>query len=371
MGVKKVIVSVINDLVSDQRVHKSCLLLTDMGFDVTLIGRKLPGSPPMDERPYHARRMKLLFTKGPMFYAFFNLRLFWYLLWHRADLLVANDLDTLLANYLASKLKSTALVYDSHEYFTEVPELQGRKAKKIWERIEAWIFPDLNDVITVNDSIARLYEQKYGKKLVVVRNVPRRAKEIKPLAKSDLNIPQDFKVVILQGAGINVQRGAEEAVLAMKHIEKAVLLIVGGGDVLPELKRIVARESLEDKVRFIPRQSIERLYAYTAMADVGLSLDKDTNLNYRYSLPNKIFDYIQCLTPVLVSDLPEVRKIVETYKVGRVLPEHSPEMIAKTLGEMFDADFKNTHRAQLEKAATELVWENEREVLRKLYRKYL
>ncbi len=368
---KKVIVSVTNDLVSDQRVHKVCTTLRAMGFEVLLVGRKLSASPPLEERAYKTKRMRLLFTKGPLFYACFNLRLFFFLLFRKFDLLVANDLDTLLASHLAAGLKSKPLVYDTHEYFTEVPELQGRKARKVWESIEARIFPKLKDVITVNDSIANLYRQKYGVKVNVVRNMPRRLTEFKQLSRSELGIPEGKKLIILQGAGINIQRGAEEAVLAMKYVENAVLLIVGGGDVLPRLKEMQKEEGLEEKLRFYPRQPIDRLYAFTSLADIGLSLDKDTNLNYRYSLPNKIFDYIQCGTPVLASYLPEVRRIVEGYDVGMITESHRPEDIARAMQSMLQHDFKKQKKENLQKAAAELVWENEEEVLHKIYGKYL
>ena len=105
------------------------------------MGRELPDSPIMNLRTYQTKRMKLFFTKGSLFYAFFNIRLFIFLLFKKIDLLVSNDLDTLLANYLISKIKGIPLVYDSHEYFTEVPELEGRFAKKVWLAIEKWIFP--------------------------------------------------------------------------------------------------------------------------------------------------------------------------------------------------------------------------------------
>ena len=368
---KKVIVSVINDLASDQRVHKVCTTLTNMGFEVLLVGRKLPNSPKLEERNYKTKRMRLLFTKGPLFYAEFNKRLLLLLLFRKFDLLVSNDLDTIMANYLASKWKSKPLVYDSHEYFTEVPELQGRKAKQIWERIEAWIFPKLKDIITVNKSIANLYEKKYGRELKVVRNIPFRRSSIEVLTKTDLGIDEQQRIIILQGAGINMDRGAEEAVLAMKEVENAVLLIIGGGDVLEMLKQMVQENKLENKVKFIPRQAIDKLYAYTSLADIGLSLDKDTNLNYRYSLPNKIFDYIQCGTPVLASDLPEVKNIIQSYDVGVIVEDHNPKAIAKSINEMLDADFKKSHQAQLAKAAEELVWENEEKVLKEIYTKYL
>ena len=369
---KRVNISVINDLVTDQRVHKVCNFLKDIGFEVLLIGRKLPQSPEMDKRQYETKRMKLLFRSGPLFYACFNLRLFFLLLFRKADLLVSNDLDTLLANYLVSKIKGIPLVYDSHEYFTEVPELEGRKARKVWLAIENYIFPKLKEVITVNDSIAKIYKEKYGVDVKVVRNLPSgQKKEIAQISKTDLGVSENQKIVILQGSGINLDRGGEEAVLAMKAVENAVLLVVGSGDALPELKRIVEKEGLHNKVKFIPRQKPDYLYGYTVLADVGLSLDKDTNLNYRYSLPNKIFDYIHCGVPVLASDLPEVARIIRGYDAGIVLKDYSVNSISNAIKKMLTEDFKSSKTNNLKKASLELTWETNREVLNNVYIKYL
>ncbi|HHJ10833.1 MAG TPA: glycosyltransferase [Bacteroidetes bacterium] len=369
---KKVIVSVINDLVADQRVHKVCMTLRELDFDVLLVGRELPDSPPMDERPYAWKRMKLLFAKGPLFYAIYNIRIFLFLLFHKANLLISNDLDTLMANFLVSGLKKIPLVYDSHEYFTEVPELQGRYARKVWLAIERFIFPKLKDVTTVSRSIAEAYKQKYGVPVKVVRNLPAEERvETEPVGKEEINVPEDWKVIVLQGSGINRDRGGEEAVLAMKQVDKAVLLIVGGGDALPAIRKLVEKEGLQEKVRFIPRQSRKKLYSYTTAADVGLSLDKDICLNYRYSLPNKLFDYIRCGTPVLASNLPEVARVIRKYDVGRVLEEYSVEAIADGIRKMLKDDYKHLKAKKLQKAADELVWEKEADILKNIYRKYL
>ena len=151
----QIYVSVSNDLFSDMRVDKICNTLVSLGFEVTLVGRKLPGSLPLSNRNYATKRMKLLFKKGALFYAELNLRLFLLFLFKRHSFLLANDLDTLLANYAISRIKGSKLVYDSHEYFTEVPELQeGYCAKNTWLKKEEYIFPKVTHVYTECDSIA-------------------------------------------------------------------------------------------------------------------------------------------------------------------------------------------------------------------------
>lgn len=327
-------VSVINDLVTDGRVKKTCQTLVECGYEVVLIGRELPGSLPLPNWPYRAERMKLLFKKGPLFYFFFNLRLLFRLLISKSDLLVANDLDTLLPNYLVSKWKRIPLVYDSHELFCEVPELQHSHLKrKIWQQLEKTIVPNLKHCITVNDSIAKIFEDRYHVSFAVVRNIPEWSS---PTFRSrlELGLPEDKKIVILQGAGINIQRGAEEVVEAMQGVEGVLLLIIGGGDVWPELHKRVDRFGLRDKVKLIDKLPKEQLLAYTMVSDLGLSLDKNTNLNYYYSLPNKLFDYLFAGVPVLASRLPELEKIISTYAVGDFIENHEVKHIAAKLNEL-------------------------------------
>lgn len=367
---KRIIVSVTNDLYTDQRVHKICTFLNENNYEVLLVGRRLKSSSDLPLRPYATKRFKLLFEKGALFYACYNMRLFFFLLFKKTDLLLSNDLDTLLANYCAKKLKrKTELVYDSHELFTEVPELTSRpRVRKVWLAIEKWIFPKLKKVYTVNLSIAKIYQEKYNIPVRVVRNVSPKWEAENILTKKELNLPEDRHLIILQGAGINIDRGAEEAVEAMKYIENALLLIVGSGDVIPQLKTCVTKENLGEKVHFIGRKPYREMMNYTFYSDLGLTLDKDTNANYRYSLPNKVFDYIHANTPVVASDLEEIKRIINKHKVGEIIPSHDPKDIAETINKLLkDKVLLKQLKSNCKKAAAIECWENEVAVLKEVY----
>lgn len=312
----------------------------------------------------------MLFKKGALFYAFYNLRLFFYLLFHKADVLLANDLDTLLANHWAKKFKSNCkLIYDSHEYFVGVPELTNKPGiQKIWRRIEKKCLPKTDQRYTVNESIAALYKSEYGLAFEVVRNISDAPKNIQTKSRSELGLPEDKNIIIYQGAGINIDRGAEELIEAMKYVENTILIFVGSGDVIEMLKAQVQKNNLQQKVLFFGKKPYAELLNYTSVSDLGVSLDKNTNINYKFSLPNKIFDYLHCSLPMIVSDLPEIRKIVEGYQVGIITPSHDPKELANQINQLFaNVTQYKEFKINTRKASLELTWKNECKVLEKIY----
>lgn len=367
----RVIVSVINDLNTDQRVHKVCSFIESQGYDVLLVGRTLKSSQEMEYRSYGTKRFRMFFEKGALFYAWFNVRLFWFLLFHSSHILVANDLDTLLPNYLVSKLKRKKLVYDSHEYFTEVPELISRpKVKAVWERIERFIFPKLKYVSTVNHSIAGKYREKYGVELKVVRNVSPLWNPSVIRSKKELGIPEGKSVLIMQGAGLNVDRGVEEAIRMMPFLENTILIIVGSGDIIPEMKKLVETENWQDLVLFFGKRPYRELLQFTQQADLGLSFDQPTNPNYLFSLPNKIFDYIHTSTPIICSNLVEVSKLVKSYDVGQIVTDFDPKHLAKQIQAVLNnEELMESWRSNCKIAAGKENWEVEVQQLNEFYPK--
>ena len=375
---KIIILSVSNDLVTDRRVDKIARSLHKNGFKPLLVGRKLKNSKAVDDRNYQTHRFKLLFKKSMLFYAEFNLRLFLFLLFKKANILLANDLDTLPANYTAYLIKKYLfrqkifLVYDSHEYFTEVPELNGRRfAKSVWLAIEKMILPKLKNAYTVCNSIAEEYLKKYGIRMQIIRNIP----ECKPANtgknENAINLKKRFagkKIILYQGS-LNIGRGLEQSILAMQYIEHAVLIIIGKGDMDIELKNLSYKYRLNNKVYFTGKIPLNELDGYTKIADLGLVLQADLSLSYRYVLPNRLFDFMQAGIPVLASDLPEIAKITGKYKTGILINKLNPEEIAKKINFLLNNPEKLLMiQENIIKIQKKYCWEYEEKKLLKIFK---
>ncbi len=353
----RVIICVTNDLTTDQRVHKVAMSLQNkMQYDVLLVGRRFRSSERV-QRPYSTRRFRLLFNHGSLFYAFFNIRLFIFLLFSKFDIVLSNDLDTLPACTLAKIIKKKKLVYDSHELFTEVPELINRaKVKSIWEWIEQKCIPKVSRFYTVAQPIADIYAEKYQIPVQVVRNVPyyRENKDVNKFDKPTL---------IYQGA-LNKGRGLELMIETMAFLPGFQLIICGSGYMEKKLQKQVELNSIPN-VEFTGHKDFEELKKLTPKAHIGLSWEENLGKNYYYALPNKLFDYIQARIPALVSALPSMEKIVTEYQVGEVLKNRKPEKIANQIKELYDKQY--TFEERLHIAAGELCWENEQHKLIEIF----
>ncbi|MFH0842836.1 MAG: glycosyltransferase [Bacteroidota bacterium] len=367
---KRIAFSVTNCICYDQRVQKIAATVEKLDCEITIIGRRLGDCCDSDLVPFKTKRFNMRFKHGFLFYKFFNIRLYFYLLFHKFDLLVANDLDTLLPNFLVSKLKHLPLVYDSHEYFTGVPELNNKPfRKRIWKSMERSIFPHLRHVMTVNDSIATQYQNEYGVRPEIVRNLARSSKTINGYTHKELGINESDILLIFQGAGINIDRGGEELVEAISRTENVTLLIAGAGDVLNDLKEKAESLNLTGQVRFMPKMSWEELMRFTKSSDAGMTLDKDTNLNYRFILPNKLFDYISAGIPVISSNRNEVARIISENNCGIIIPSVTPEEIHNAIIKLRDDRMLlNKLRQNSVKASESLNWESESRKVTEFYK---
>lgn len=371
MAAKSITVSVISDLTTDQRVIRICTTLQKMGFTVYVIARSFKDSLPLDAYPFTASRINCFFRKGVMQYAEFNCKLFCRLIFCKTDYLLANDLDTLIPNFIMAKVSGKKIFYDTHEYFTGVPELKDSHFKrKVWKFFEDFIFPKLKVVYTVNDSVKNKYLEEYGNEIGVVRNVP-----VTRLPKTNI-LPAKWSnktILLLQGAGINEGRGGLELLEAMKILpEKYLLLLIGSGTQWNTIKQKRLEWQLEAKVEMIEKLPPSELQKYTSLAHIGFSLDSFEDLNCLYNLPNKIFDYIHAGVPIIATAIPEVKIILDKYECGISIKTNDANTIVQAINTMME----NKESYEIFKrncfiAAKELCWENESKKLENIYQPYL
>lgn len=353
----KIIVSVSNDLIGDRRVDKVCFSLHNAGYETELIGC-IKGKTGSLERPYRTRRFKMLFKKGFMFYFEYNLRLMFILLFSKKDALLCNDTDALPANYIASILSGKPLVFDAHELFPEVPEVVNRKfVKAFWQKIEDLIFPHLKYCYTVCGSIAEYYHKRYGINMRVVRNIP----SLNTISEKDIDIHirKEGKHILLYQGAVNVGRGVEWLISAMKYIDDSILYICGNGDLLDEMKCLAQKEGVGEKVIFTGRIPAEKLDQYTIQADLGFVLLDNMGLSYYYSLPNRIFDYMKYGVPILATGFPEISAIVKGYDTGITTSSQNPEEIARIIKDILNNKNKTFDKEQIKEKAKLFGWENE------------
>jgi glycosyltransferase involved in cell wall biosynthesis len=330
----KIIFSVTNDLSYDQRMQRICSSLAANNIDVELVGRNLPHSKPLNMTyNFKQTRLSCRFNKGKLFYLEYNIRLLFYLLKQQATAFCAIDLDTLFASGMANIFKQNTLIFDAHEHFTEVPEVTNRKITQwIWNTIGKIFIPRAKLCYTVGPQLANMLGEIYENKFEVIMNVPVLVNEVNLVDKVDRLSDKNNSHIFYQGA-LNESRGLEQAILAMHQVENIQLWLAGEGDLSQQLRDLVAKEKLENKVIFLGFIKPENLKELTANAKIGLNLLEPNGLSYYYSLANKYFDYLQAGVPCICANFPEYIAINNKYHCN-VLVDCNVDLIANTINEL-------------------------------------
>lgn len=355
---KRIVFTVTNDLATDQRMIRICTSLQNAGYQCTLVGRIRNTSLPLQERSFKQIRLNAFFDKGKLFYLIYNIRLLFFLLKYPTDIICGIDLDTLLPAFIVSKIRKKTLIYDAHEYFTEVEEISERPIiQSIWKRLERTILPKIKYSYTVCDSFAHIFKEEYGINMEVIRN----ATVLVPFDKK----PKTEKYILYQGA-VNMGRGLEEVIEAMQYIN-AKLIICGNGDIFDKLKHRINELKLTEKVILKGHLSPEDLKKYTQNAYIGLTLFQSKGKNNYYSLANRFFDYMHAEIPQIVINLPEYQKINTEFELGILVNLEIDEIKNAINILLSDSNYYQKLSEGAKNASLKNNWQNEEKKLIKFY----
>lgn len=365
---KSFLVTVTNDLNQDQRMHRICGTLVQEGHQVLLLGRQKSTSSSLLNQPFDQKRLKCFFSTGFLFYLEYNIRIFFFAMNNKPDVIYSVDLDTLLAGGWASRLIKSKLVHDAHEYFVEVPELEGKSfKKKIWNWVGLKFIPACDLCFSVNQELANILSEKYNNKFHVVRSVP-------TLQSNNTNekVSADRPVILYQGV-LNRGRGLEEAIEAVCNLKHDVVFrIAGEGDLSKELRALADQLNASDKIKFLGWLSPNKLKLETQNADIGLNLLSGKSLNYKYSLANKFFDYMHAGVPSINMNFPVYARICSQFEVGICIDSLDQLSIQKAITSLINNDEKADRIAKgCAQAKLKYNWENESRNLVALIKEFI
>lgn len=342
-------------------MQRICTTLSNNGYQVLLTGRKRNCSITLKQQTFHQKRLNCFFDKGFLFYAEYNLRLFFFLLIQKADIICAIDLDTILPVYFASTIKGARRVYDAHELFTEQKEIVTRpRIQKIWLAIEKFAVPKFKNGYTVNQFIVDELNRRYNVSYGIIRNLP-----VKYAAESN-NFRKE-KWIIYQGA-VNEGRSFETLIPAM-HKVNAKLIVYGNGNFFEQIKQLIEHYKVQDKVELKGYVEPAVLKQITPSAYIAVTLFEQTGLNQYYSLSNRFFDYIMSAVPQVCVNYPEYKIINDEYHIALMVNDTKEETIAKALNKLLSDDvlYKEIRNNCL-KAREAFNWEGEEKKLLEFYK---
>src|SRR5687768_11729801 len=331
-----------NAYTHDTRVEKEARTLTGAGSEVTVVADAAPGLPERETRDGSTvvRVPRTAAAIPGLRFLLQQARLARVLRRLQPTVLHAHDTNALIPVALAARALGIPFVYDAHDLWLGRPRRERSRIyfamnQLFYSLVERLLVPRAAATLTVSPPIARHLERKYGiDPVALVPNYPDRPgdiqrRDIRTLRGGE-RIPADEPIILYLG-GLMAGRGLEQLVDAMALLEWGHLVMLGDGFIGGALLRQAAAAGNAHRVHVLPPVAPAQVVAYAASATLGVSPIVPSCLNYRYSLPNKLFQYMAAGIPVVASDFPQVRSIVEDAGCGELVDTTRPRAIADAI----------------------------------------
>ena len=359
---KKVLITFLGNIHYDTRCNNLYDSLSANNFDVEFIGFDWLTKDFTESRG----DVSIIKLKKGFLSLSFYLKFIWHiklkLLTTKASIIFAEDIYTLPFAVIFGKLKRAKIYYDSRELFGYLAGLKEKKIKQaFWKWTEKLFINRADYVIVTGQMDAEFLKKEYGvKKIILVRNLPRFYKPTLQLdLHSHLNIDKSKKIILYQGVLLK-GRGIEKVFAVLKDLPDCIFVIAGGGEYEEYYKKLSNEMNLVDQVFFLGKLTQDELPKITASADIGVSLIENLSTSYYYALPNKLFEYIMAEVPVIVSNLPQMKEVVEKYDVGFAVDVDNKNELITTIKKLTEnSSLLENKKKNCQIASQELNWEKE------------
>ena len=382
---KNIVSIVLNNFVNDSRVLKENISLQKAGYNVQVVALYDKGQKEIDtvqNIPVH--RIKLKSRSWSKNKAVQILKYFEFIYrvvkqYKNSDILHCNDLNALPIGVIIKKFynKDVKIVYDAHEYEINDRPYESKWSIKLKYFLEKKLVKYADKVITVSDSIANEYVKLYDieKPALVLNAPPYKEIEKKDLFREKFSIDKNKTIFLYQG-GLSSGRGIEILLDTFKQLSKnqklktknqPVIVFMGYGP-LEEIIKEASRNY--NSIYFYPAVTPDVLLDFTSSADFGILFYENNCLNHYYCSPNKMFEYLMAEIPVIVSNLYEMKRLVEENKVGIVAKENTPQGLKEAIKKAVELD-RQELKNNIQKIKTIYNWEEQEKVLLGVYREFI
>ncbi len=348
---RKIALVTTSDLFFDQRLKRIINSLIEEGFEINSFSRKISEKIP-NQFNIQQHQIACFAKSSWLFYAEYNIRILFLLMFRRFDIIYAVDSDTLLSCSILRLIHNNKLIYDAHEYFQELPEIRGKKIIQLsWNFITQLGVNSSDLCITVGDELARILKVKYKKHFYTIRNIPLPQ-------KVDYSTTQREKIIWYQGV-LNVGRGLEFIISCMTELPDYKFYMAGEGDITDQLKNITEAKNLSSRVIFLGKLEWNEMLSYSAKARIGVNLLSSESQNYYYSLANRTFDYIYARLPSIHMNFPEYSNLLRKYEVGVLLHSMNKEEFIRAVRKLENEQFYESCIKNCELAIKQNNWPEE------------
>lgn len=292
----------------------------------------------------------------------------------KSDIFHSNDINTLIQGYICSKItyNQKVLIYDSHEI--QIMCTNFYKGKKVY-LLEKFLIKKVDEIIMTTNLRADKFCEIYKiKKPHIIHNYPQ-AIDIESIKTIDLhqklNISKEEPILLYQG-GLQDGRGLEKLIIAAKSFIAGKLVFIGGGPLKSYLIDLVEKNGLKNRVIFIDTVPYSELFSYTRNAYLGFQVLENTCFNHYSTLSNKLFEYIMMGIPVIASNFPEIRNVVETNCVGTLINPDNVDTIVKAVNNLInDPERRDEYSKNCLRAREKYNWAQEKKILIGIYNRHV
>lgn len=363
---KKICIAFLGNPYHDSRVTNLHDSLVEDGYDVHVISFNWFSEKNINEKKYLIHELSR--KQGSLvFYLNFLIKLFLSLYKIKADLYFAEDIYTLPFVTFWGKIRRAKIFYNSREIYAFIGGLRNRPIlQKFITAVEKYFIKKVDLVLTTGEMDTKFIKKFYLiNNVITIRNIPLyQLPAYNYDFRKKYKIPKEKKILLYQGILID-GRGIAIIIKAMQKINDAVFILLGDGSEKGKYINLAKELNVTDKIFFVGSVPQDELINYTSSADIGLALIENISISYYHALPNKLFEYIMAKVPVVSSNLPQMKNIVEKYKVGKVVNVDDENEVLQTIQNMIDNELQLIEfKKNCEVAAKELNWQNEYKVLK-------